>query len=94
MSASDKDPPSLEELQQRIDRIKPQGSESSQPEGARSYAKAMKAATELFAGAGVGCAIGYGLDHWLDSSPIGLIMFFFIGFAAGVRNIIRNAEQM
>ncbi|MEZ0262324.1 MAG: AtpZ/AtpI family protein [Alphaproteobacteria bacterium] len=52
-------------------------------------AKALRAATDLTAGIVVGGALGYGLDKWLDTKPLFMILLFFAGFAAGVLNIYR-----
>ena len=85
----------LEELKREIGAATPKGNEGQQSESERSSAaKAMRLGTDLFAGAGVGVAIGYFLDRAFDSSPLCLILFFFLGFAAGVRNILRNASNV
>lgn len=34
---------------------------------------------------------GYGLDAWLGTSPVLTIVFFFLGVAAGILNLIRTA---
>src|ERR1700731_3229624 len=34
---------------------------------------------------------GWGFDRLLSTSPFGLIVFFLLGFAAGVLNVIRSA---
>ncbi|HKS84427.1 MAG TPA: AtpZ/AtpI family protein, partial [Pseudolabrys sp.] len=47
--------------------------------------------TELVAGVLVGAAVGWLLDRWLGTSPWGLIVFFLLGFAAGVLNVMRAA---
>jgi len=39
----------------------------------------------------VGALIGWALDHWGGISPWGLIVFVLLGFAAGVRNVMRAA---
>lgn len=51
--------------------------------------KAMRAATELVAALIVGGALGYGLDSWLHTKPLFMILLFFAGFAAGFLNIYR-----
>ena len=55
------------------------------------YAVAFRLSAELVAGVLVGSAIGYLLDWWLGTSPWGLIVFFLLGFAAGVLNVLRMA---
>lgn len=39
----------------------------------------------------VGAAIGWGIDHFLPTSPWGLIVFVLIGFVAGLVNLIKAA---
>jgi len=39
----------------------------------------------------IGFLAGYGLDAWLGTSPLFTILFFFVGVAAGVLNVIRTA---
>jgi ATP synthase protein I len=47
--------------------------------------------TELVAGVLVGAAIGLLLDHWLGTSPWGLLGLLLLGFGAGVLNLMRAA---
>jgi len=47
--------------------------------------------SELIAGVVVGAAIGWGVDRLLSTSPFGLILFFLLGFVAGVVNVVRSA---
>ena len=50
---------------------------------------AMKAGSEFVAAIIVGGAFGWGLDWLLHSKPLFTILFFFLGVAAGVWNVIR-----
>jgi ATP synthase protein I len=52
---------------------------------------ALRISTELFAGVIVGGGLGYFLDRALGSSPICLVLFVLIGFAAGTVNLVRAA---
>ena len=40
----------------------------------------------------IGAWIGWLLDRWLGTSPWGFILFFFLGLAAGMRNVFRAAR--
>lgn len=49
---------------------------------------------ELVAGIGVGFAIGLGLDELFGTGPFLLVTFTLLGFAAGVRTLMRTATEM
>jgi ATP synthase protein I len=49
---------------------------------------------ELVVGMLLGLAIGYGLDALLGSRPVFLVVFALLGFAAGVRTMLRTAEEV
>ena len=55
---------------------------------------AFKLGTELVAAVAVGTIIGFILDTWFDTKPWLIIIFFFIGSAAGMLNVIRVAKKM
>ncbi|MGE0613203.1 MAG: AtpZ/AtpI family protein [Hyphomicrobiales bacterium] len=55
---------------------------------------AFRIATELVAGVLVGTAIGWQLDRWLETSPVMLVIFFGLGTAAGIMNVVRVAKKM
>ncbi len=54
-------------------------------------ARGFRLSSELIAGVVVGAAIGWGIDHLLSTSPFGLIVFFLLGFVAGLVNLVRSA---
>jgi ATP synthase protein I len=58
---------------------------------ASAMARGFRLSSELVAGVVVGALIGWGFDRLLSTSPLGLIVFFLLGFAAGVLNVIRSA---
>ena len=55
---------------------------------------AFKLGTELVAAVAVGTIIGFILDSWFDTKPWLIIIFFFLGAAAGMLNVIRAAKKM
>ena len=55
---------------------------------------AFKLGTELVAAVGVGTIIGFILDSWFGTKPWLIIVFFFIGTAAGILNVIKTAKRM
>ena len=55
---------------------------------------AFRLGTELVAAVVVGTIIGFILDTWFDTKPWLIIIFFFLGAAAGMLNVIRTANRM
>jgi len=55
---------------------------------------AFKLGTELVAAVAVGTIIGFILDSWFDTKPWLIIIFFFLGAAAGMLNVTRAANKM
>ena len=55
---------------------------------------AFKLGTELVASVAVGTIIGFILDTWFGTKPWLIIIFFFLGAAAGMLNVIRAANKM
>ena len=49
---------------------------------------------ELVAGLGIGAAMGYGLDVLFGTLPVFLVVMTLLGFAAGVKTIIRSANEI
>ncbi len=63
--------------------------ESERAATASAISMGMRAASEFAAAIIVGVAIGWKLDGWLGTKPALLIVFFLLGSAAGVWNVIR-----
>ena len=86
----------LRDLGERLGRHHPDRPSDSEP-GQRpsadpsAIARGFRLSTELVAGVLVGAGIGWLLDRWLGSSPLGMIVFLLLGFAAGVLNVMRTA---
>ena len=59
-----------------------------------SLGMALKLSTEMIAAVLVGTIIGFILDSWFDSKPWLIIIFFFVGAAAGITNVVRSAKLM
>ena len=74
-------------------KIKTQFLSESEKKGA-FMGNAFKLSTELVAAVGVGTIIGFILDNWFDTKPWLIIIFFFLGAAAGMLNVIRAANRM
>jgi len=55
---------------------------------------AFKLGTELISAVLVGTIIGFILDTWFGTKPWLIIVFFFLGSAAGILNVIKTANKM
>ncbi len=85
----------LEQLDQRIKAVKGTTEERPKIEEHHSQAQlAWRMVIELVAGLGIGFAMGYGLDALFGTLPVFLVLFTLLGFAAGVRTMLRSAEEV
>ena len=75
------------------EKIKKQVENDSENRGS-FMGSAFKLGTELVAAVAVGTIIGFILDSWFDTKPWLIIIFFFLGSAAGMLNVIRTANKM
>lgn len=69
----------------------------SASQGAQKYTQsslAWRMVIELVAGMGLGLAIGFGLDAVFGTRPLMLVIFVLLGFAAGVRTMMRTASEV
>jgi ATP synthase protein I len=57
-------------------------------------AQAMRLSSEFIAAIFVGAGLGYLVDTLAGSSPWGMIVFLFLGFGAGVLNVLRAAGKI
>lgn len=87
---------SLNDLDARLKRmraeIRPPEKSGVAGEPTTGLGMAFAVASHLVAGLGVGAGIGYMLDQWMGTSPFMLIVFFFLGAAAGGLNMYRTVK--
>jgi ATP synthase protein I len=89
----------ISELGERLDKVRSRrNAETSAGADAemrgRGMAYGMRMAAELVVAVIVGGAIGWSLDWVLGSRPWLFLVFFLLGFAAGVVNVVRSYERM
>lgn len=93
-------PDDLKRLGERIDeaeRRRADGGESPPPS---LLAVGFRFATELVVATVVSGGLGWGVDwafeHWafVQTRPWGLVVFVLLGAAAGMRNVMRAAQEM
>ena len=98
-------PPSLDQLDARLRKARQRRESDRAGRGGTRDAEertdrgkgiglALRIGTELVAGLAVGVAIGLGLDWWLGTKPWLMIVFFFLGAAAGIVNVYRTMSGL
>lgn len=69
-------------------------SRAGDPGKGEALGRAMRISTELIGGVVVGAGLGWMLDKWLGTFPWLFILFFLLGSAAGMLNVVRAGMQM
>jgi ATP synthase protein I len=85
----------LSDLEDRIAAAK--DAQAPKPRMDEHYSQAQLAwrmVIELVAGLGIGFGMGYGLDWLLGTSPWLMIVFIFLGLAAGIQTMMRSAREV
>ena len=59
-----------------------------------SIGHAFKMSTELVSAVVVGTIIGFILDKTFGTKPWLILIFFFVGAAAGIINVVKSAKKM
>lgn len=93
--ADDPETDRLKALEERIAKAK--GAQAPKPHTEEHYSQAQLAwrmVIELVAGLGIGFGIGYGLDALFGTRPFLMVVFTLLGFAAGVKTMIRSAHEI
>ncbi len=91
-------PEDLKKLDERIKSLQKQqknkaDSRKDETDFERFSRIGFRVGTELLSGVLAGGAIGYFLDDWLETKPWLLIIFLFLGGAAGVLNVYKFAKS-
>jgi ATP synthase protein I len=93
-------PDELRKLGDRLDAAERQVTGRSKSAPQTSMGIAFRFSTELVSALIVGGALGWGVDwaadRWspIHTRPFGLIVFFVLGAAAGILNVIRAAREI
>lgn len=85
----------LKALEHRIARMR--GNAEPPPKADEHFSQAniaWRMVIELVSGLGIGLAIGLGLDAVFGTRPVFLVVFILLGFAAGVRVMMRTAREV
>ncbi len=85
--------PSLDDLDAKLRKARDDRSGPDETKGPKTIKSGLgfglKIGIELVAALMVGIGIGLLLDRWLDTGPLFLVVFFFMGSAAGFLNVYR-----
>ena len=89
-------PDRLDELDRRIAAARDAGRPKPRADRDKYAAMSMgwRMVIELVVSVMVGAAMGWGLDWLFGTLPLFLIVMVLMGFAAGVRTMMRSAEEM
>jgi len=94
------EPEELRKLGDRLDAAEERVKPKNRPAPQSSAGIAFRFSTELVSALVVGGALGWGIDwaadRWspIHTRPVGLILFFVLGAAAGIFNVIRAAREI
>ena len=92
------EPSHLKDLENRLEAARKRHEGASSNDGKKiptgDFGPAVRVAVDLVAGIVVGVLIGWALDRWLDTRPWLMLLFFVLGAAAGITNVMRTARQI
>ena len=96
MSPSDIKNQKLKDLDHKLNEIreKKNSKKSSNGQVIKSAHMGWRMILELVIGILIGVLLGFGIDYLFDTSPIFLIIMIFFGFAAGVKTMMKTANEI
>jgi ATP synthase protein I len=71
-----------------------EGGDASARINAQGMSVALRVVSEFVSGVMVGAGLGWLIDHWLGTSPWGMIILLLLGFVAGVLNVLRSVGKV
>jgi len=84
----------LQALEERLARARGAEPKSQAEEHYSQASLAWRMVIELVAGLMIGFGIGYGIDRLFGTMPIFLVIFVFLGLAAGIKTMLRSAQEI
>lgn len=85
----------LKALEARIEAAKGEQAQKPRTPDPHSQAQlAWRMVIELVSGLGIGFGMGYGLDLLFGTTPWLMIVFVFLGLAAGIQTMMRSAAEV
>lgn len=88
----------IDALDQRLKAAKEREEERNRPSGSTAgadanYRMGSKVLSELIGGIGGGALVGWVIDHFVGTTPWGLLVMMFLGIIVAFRNIIRISNR-
>lgn len=89
---------SLNDLEKKLAQFRTEsptlgGKSTAREKDAENLRNGMRAGMELVVSIAAGTLIGWGLDRWLGTKPIFLIVFILAGIGAGFMNVYRITQN-
>ncbi len=81
----------LREARGKAEDANPESEDKNQPPSS-ALGLAFRVGVELVSAVAIGVAIGWLLDQWLGTRPWLMLVFIFLGGAAGILNVYRMAR--
>jgi len=100
MRKDDDKPSELDEFETRLKQaqdtsVAPRGLKAPTNEPPKGLGLALRCGADLISGLAVGVAIGYALDTYVfETKPWLMVLFFFLGAAAGLMNVFRTVQGL
>ena len=97
---SSSEPEDLKRLGERVDAARRKSARPDDGAAPSSLGIAFRLGTELVSAVIVGAGLGWGIDwafqHWahVTTRPVGMVVMFFLGALAGIRNVYRTSQQI
>ncbi|MFN3701323.1 MAG: AtpZ/AtpI family protein [Alphaproteobacteria bacterium] len=94
----DNNDPALKALDEKLKKVRGEDEASIQKREAENLdtqaKQGIQAGVELVAAIFIPTAIGYGLDNWLGTKPLFILVLFFLGICTGFYNVYRISQNM
>ena len=94
MSDHTPEPDDLRALGARLQEMRRREAVKNAKPAPTSMGIAFRFTTELVSALVVGGGFGWGLDWLFGTRPIFIVVFFMLGAAAGIRNVMRAATEL
>ena len=94
--ATEPDDP-LNDLDTRLKAARGKTDTESAPRGRGTQSglgQGLRIGIEMVVSVAVGAGLGYFIDNWAGTTPLFMIVFLFLGFAAGIMNVLRIARGL